>query len=160
MIKVPPDDRDPTLIRRANVLIPIWELMKNETDEKVINTLRKLFDEVERCTVADSVDIWDWIESDKYHFTGKEEIIQSMSNLTEKEALFGVRLRQLMSEKNITQKQLSQKLRDHGAYVSPAAISRWVSRNTYNRVPLTRNKTNVLNALSVILNVSVEYLGG
>ena len=156
-----PDDRDPTLIRRANVLMSIWETMKNEEDEKTKNVLSKLFNEIKNSTVADSVDIWDWIESDKYHFSGTGKIIQSMStNLTEKDALFGIRLRQLMVEKKLTQKELSQKLRDHGVNVTHNAISCWVNKNTYNRVPLTRNRTKILSALSVILNVSVEYLGG
>lgn len=155
-----PDSNDPTLIRRANVLASIWQQFSDNDDEEVRNVLSKLFNEVKNGSVADSTDIWDWIESDDYHFGHQEEIIQGTSSLSEKDALFGIRLRQLMIEKNVTQRSLSQKLKDHGVYVNTCTISKWTSRNTYNRGPLVRNKSKILKALSEIFEVSVEYLGG
>ena len=63
-MKLTINEHDPTLIRRVNVQIIIYQCMcTHRENEAVHKVLTKLYEDLmEHTSVADSVDMWDWME--------------------------------------------------------------------------------------------------
>lgn len=67
LVICPIDENDPTLIRKANVIIHIWKYKEWYPDDKRIQKiLSDLLKDIDQITTADSVDINDWISSPIY----------------------------------------------------------------------------------------------